>query len=92
MEQLGSRWTDSYNVDISLLSENLSRKVKFSTFGQEYPFLYMKTNIHFDTSRSVLLRIRNVPDKIRRRHRNTLYVPQLFSKIMTFKRQCGKIL
>jgi hypothetical protein len=34
----------------------------------------MKTNIHFDISRSVLLRIRNVSDKSYREYRNIFYV------------------
>jgi hypothetical protein len=52
----------------------------------------MKTNITFlNISRSVLLRMRNVPDKRFRENQNTHYIySNSFSKIVPCMRQCGK--
>ena len=51
----------------------------------------MKTNTHvFITYRSVLLRMKNVPDKICRENQNNFYA-QFVSKMVPFMTECGKI-
>ena len=54
----------------------------------------MKTNTRFFIiSRSFLLKMRNVSDKICKGHQNTHFVfSNFFSKIVPFMRKCGKIL
>jgi hypothetical protein len=59
----------------------------FIKIGQEQQALYMKTTIHFITSRSVLLGIRNVSDKNFRESQNThIMLNNVFSKIVPFMR------
>jgi hypothetical protein len=41
-------------------------------------------------SRSIQLRMRNVSDKIVEKMKNNFFIQQLSSKIVSFKRKCGK--
>jgi len=85
LEQLGSNWTDF----LSVFFENLSRKFKFN-----YNLKRITGTSHEDqckfliTSRLILLRIRNVSDKICRENQDTHFVFNnfFFPKILLFMR------
>jgi len=94
MEQLGSHWTDFHKIWYLRIFRKSVHKIKFSLKSDmnkrwnedQYTFLII--------SRSFLLRMRNVWDKSCIENQNTHFVfgNFFFSKIVSFVRQCLKIL
>jgi hypothetical protein len=47
IEQLDSRLTDFHDIWYSIFFENLSEDLSLIKIGQDYPVLYMKSNVQF---------------------------------------------
>ena len=82
----------SWNFVFEDFTKNLSRKFKFhSNRTRIKGTLHYDQNTFFIISRSFLLRIRNVTDKICSENQNTHFVfRNFFLKIVPFMRWCGK--
>ena len=52
--------------------------------------LYTKTNIFLITSCLFLLRMKNVSDRVLKNIKTHFMPNKIFTKILPFKRQCGK--
>ena len=80
-------------LDISVPFENTSKEFKFhQKLTKMTGTLHEDQYTFFITSRSVLLRMRNVSDKRYRENQNTFYVQYFFffSKIVPFMRYAEK--
>jgi len=79
-EQLGSIWTDFHKKFNNWLffRKSVEKICLFKTW-QEWRVLYMKTNVHFViVSLSILLKLRNVSDKICRENQTHVTFSDLF--------------
>jgi hypothetical protein len=75
MEQLRSHWTDSHEIRYLSIFQRPAEKIQLSLKSDTNNWYFAWGPTHtFITSRSVLLRMRNVSDKNRRGNQNTRFV------------------
>jgi len=91
---LGSHSTDVHVIwCVECFSKICPENSWFIKIGQERLVFYMKTKIHLNISRSVLLRMRSVSDKNCRENQKTFFMCSdfFFPKIMPIMGQCGNM-
>ena len=92
MEQLSSQWTDFHEIWYLMTFLKSVEKIQVLLNSDRHNGLFHEDQFTFMIiSRSVLI-MRNVTDKSCRGNQNTHFVfNSLFSKLVLFMRQCGKI-